>query len=164
MRSSYQRSLYELPLGSRRVVVRLRVRRYFCARQRCSRKTFVEQVPGLTERHRRASVGVAAVDRGGVGRSSGGPTVPRAAAGRGPDRLLQLLTAPGRAPRVLGGGRVLFRLSRSTWAARVCNRADPLLGVDAALELPGAVLLGAGRTDLSGVFLGEKPVRGTPAS
>jgi len=55
--SSYQRTLEERPLGSRPVVVRLRVRRYFCDRKRCSRKTFVEQVPGLTERHRRSSPG-----------------------------------------------------------------------------------------------------------
>lgn len=56
--SSYQRSRNERPLGSLRVVVQLRVRRYFCDRKRCSRKTFVEQVPGLTERHRRSSVGL----------------------------------------------------------------------------------------------------------
>ncbi|MGW4079106.1 hypothetical protein ACWELB_37505 [Streptomyces asiaticus] len=51
--SSYQRTLDERPLGSRRVVVQLRVRRYFCDRGSCSRRTFVEQVGGLTERHRR---------------------------------------------------------------------------------------------------------------
>ncbi|MFE5088645.1 transposase family protein [Streptomyces mirabilis] len=56
--SSYQRSLDERPLGSRRVVVRLRVRRYFCDRKWCSRRTIVEQVPGLTERHRRSSTGL----------------------------------------------------------------------------------------------------------
>ncbi|MDP9607816.1 hypothetical protein JOF35_000093 [Streptomyces demainii] len=50
--------LHERPLGSRRVVVRLRVRRYFCDRRSCSRGTFVEQVGGLTERHRRSSVGL----------------------------------------------------------------------------------------------------------
>ncbi|MGW1871583.1 transposase family protein [Streptomyces mauvecolor] len=32
--SSYQRRLDERPLGSRRVVVRLRVRRYFCDQKR----------------------------------------------------------------------------------------------------------------------------------
>ncbi|MFG3266332.1 transposase family protein [Streptomyces bobili] len=56
--SSYQRRLNKRPLGSRRVVVRLRVRRYFCDRKRCSRKTFAEQLPGLTERHRRSSTGL----------------------------------------------------------------------------------------------------------
>lgn len=48
----------ERPLGSRRVVVRLRVRRYFCDRRSCSCRTFVEQVGGLTERHRRSGIGL----------------------------------------------------------------------------------------------------------
>ncbi|MER6922101.1 ISL3 family transposase, partial [Streptomyces spiralis] len=39
-------------------MVRLRVHRYFCDRKSCSRKTFVEQVPGLSERHRRSSTGL----------------------------------------------------------------------------------------------------------
>ncbi|WP_408997276.1 transposase family protein [Streptomyces europaeiscabiei] len=63
--SAYQRSLEERPLGSRRVVVRLRVRRYFCDRKWCFRKTFVEQVPGLSERYRRSRTGLTA----GCGRS-----------------------------------------------------------------------------------------------
>ncbi|WP_420878361.1 hypothetical protein [Streptomyces sporangiiformans] len=33
MHSSYQRTLDERPLGDRRVMVRLRVRRYFCDQQ-----------------------------------------------------------------------------------------------------------------------------------
>lgn len=40
--STYQHALEERLLGSRRVIVRLRVRRYFCDRKSCSRKTFVE--------------------------------------------------------------------------------------------------------------------------
>ncbi|MER5403082.1 transposase family protein [Streptomyces sp. NPDC002599] len=56
--STYQRGLHERPLGLRRVIVRLRVRRYFCDRKSCSRRTFVEQVPGLSERHRRFSIGL----------------------------------------------------------------------------------------------------------
>ncbi|MET7698677.1 transposase family protein [Streptomyces sp. NPDC005485] len=46
--STYQRTLAERPLGSRRVVVRLRVRRCFCDRGSCSRTTFVERVLGLS--------------------------------------------------------------------------------------------------------------------
>ncbi|MGQ4389909.1 transposase family protein [Streptomyces sp. SAS_270] len=57
--STYQRTLAERPLGSRRVVVRLRVRRYFCDRGSCSRATFVEQVPGLSARYRLSSTGLA---------------------------------------------------------------------------------------------------------
>lgn len=54
----YQRTSDEEPLGSRQVKVRLRVQRYFCDRKSPSRKTFVEQVPGLPERHRRSSTGL----------------------------------------------------------------------------------------------------------
>ncbi|MDN3028359.1 hypothetical protein [Streptomyces sp. S.PB5] len=56
--SAYQRTLNERPLGTHRVLALLRVRRYFCDRKSCSRKTFVEQVPGLSERHRRSSTGL----------------------------------------------------------------------------------------------------------
>ncbi|MGW3956585.1 DUF6879 family protein [Streptomyces sp. NPDC004752] len=38
--STCQRALDERLLGPRRVVVRLRVRRYFCDRKSCSRRTF----------------------------------------------------------------------------------------------------------------------------
>lgn len=113
--SSHQRSLEERPLGSRRVVVRLRVRRYFCDRKQCSRKTFVEQVPGLTERHRRSSTGLTGWLRSIAVELGGRPAVRlcrrlRPAAGR--TRLLRLLTAPpvqSRAPRVLGVDEFTFR-------------------------------------------------------
>jgi len=42
------------------VVVWLTVRRFFCDHVDCSAYTFVEQVPGLTERHARRSVGLQA--------------------------------------------------------------------------------------------------------
>ncbi|MEU4497523.1 ISL3 family transposase [Streptomyces sp. NPDC023998] len=113
--STYQRTLDERPLGSRRVVVRLRVRRYFCDRKRCSRKTFVEQVPGLTERHRRSSTGLTGWLRSIAVELGGRPAARlcrslRLAAGR--TRLLRLLTAPpvqSRAPRVLGVDEFAFR-------------------------------------------------------
>ncbi|MGJ5756648.1 hypothetical protein FB563_8214 [Streptomyces puniciscabiei] len=83
--STYQRILDERPLGPRQVVVRLRVRRYVCDRKSCARKTFVEQVPGLSERHCRSSTGLAAVDRDRARRTSGRPAVPASADDRGPD-------------------------------------------------------------------------------
>lgn len=115
VQSTYQRTLDERPLGSRRVVVRLRVRRYFCDRKRCSRKTFVEQVPGLTERHRRSSTGLTGWLRSIAVELGGRPAARlcrslRLAAGR--TRLLRLLTAPpvqSRAPRVLGVDEFAFR-------------------------------------------------------
>lgn len=113
--SSYQRTLDERPLGSRPVVVRLRVRRCFCDRRSCSRRTFVEQVPGLSERHRRSSTGLTgwlrsiAVELGGLPAARLCRRL-RVAAGR--TRRLRLLTAPpvaDRAPRVLGVDEFAFR-------------------------------------------------------
>ncbi|MFK0111991.1 hypothetical protein [Streptomyces sp. NPDC091217] len=45
-------------MGFRRVIVRLRARRYLCDWKNCSRKTIVEQVPGLSERYRRSGAGL----------------------------------------------------------------------------------------------------------
>ncbi|MFI8187001.1 ISL3 family transposase [Actinacidiphila glaucinigra] len=113
--STYQRTLNERPLASRRVIIRLRVRRYFCDRRSCSRKTFVEQVPGLSERHRRSSVGLTWWLRSIAVELGGRPAARlcrrlRVVAGR--TRLLRLLTAPtvpDRAPRVLGVDEFAFR-------------------------------------------------------
>ncbi len=46
--SRYGRRLADLAIGGRRVVIRLAVRRFSCAVPGCKRKTFAEQVPGLT--------------------------------------------------------------------------------------------------------------------
>jgi hypothetical protein len=106
--STYQRTLHERPLGSRRVVVRLRVRRYFCDRKSRSRTTFVEQVPGLSARYRRSSTGLTGWLRSIAIELGGRPAARlcrrlRLTAGR--MRLLWLLKAPAVqdcAPRVLG--------------------------------------------------------------
>ena len=42
--SSYERRLTDAAVGGRRVVVRLRVRRFRCDAARCTRATFAEQV------------------------------------------------------------------------------------------------------------------------
>jgi hypothetical protein len=39
-------------------VLRLTVRRFFCDHIDCTARTFVEQVPGLTERNARRSIGL----------------------------------------------------------------------------------------------------------
>ncbi|MEU9545715.1 transposase family protein [Streptomyces mirabilis] len=132
--SSHQRSLDEQPLGSRRIVVRLRVRRYFCDRKQCSLKTFVEQVPGLTERHRRSSTGLTGWLRSIAVELGGRPAVRlcrrlRLAAGR--TRLLRLLTAPpfqSRAPRVLGVDEFAFRKGCTYGAVLVDVEAGRVVG------------------------------------
>jgi transposase len=73
--SSYLRFPADMPTAGRRVVVCLRVRRFFCPNASCGRLTFVEQVPGLTRRHSRrserlrqvlAAVGLALAGRAGA--------------------------------------------------------------------------------------------------
>ncbi|MFF4512548.1 transposase [Streptomyces mirabilis] len=127
--STYQRDLNERSLGSHRVIVRLQVRRYFCDRKTCSRKTFVEQVPGLSERHRRSSTRLTGWLRS-IAIELGGRPAARLCrrlhlvAGR--TRLLRLLTAPmvpDRAPRVLGVDEFAFR--------KGCTYGNVLVDVEA---------------------------------
>ncbi|MGY5012514.1 hypothetical protein ACWCY6_31240 [Streptomyces sp. 900105755] len=105
-------------MGSYRVIVRLRVHRYFCDRKSCSRKTFVEQVPGLSERHRRSSTGLTGWLRSIAIEFGGRPAARlrrlRLASGR--TRLLRLLAAPAvpdRAPRVPGVDESAFRFTEA---------------------------------------------------
>ena len=46
--SRYARRLADAAIGGRRVVIRLDVRRFFCPAGGCKRRTFAEQVEGLT--------------------------------------------------------------------------------------------------------------------
>jgi hypothetical protein len=49
-------SLADTAVGGQPVSIRLKVRRFVCARASCPRRTFVEQVDGLTIRYGRHSV------------------------------------------------------------------------------------------------------------
>jgi len=51
--SRYPRTLADAPNAGERVELRLRVRRFFCDNPVCSKGTFAEQVPELTERYAR---------------------------------------------------------------------------------------------------------------
>ncbi|MFD5734576.1 hypothetical protein ACFWIY_17315 [Streptomyces sioyaensis] len=53
MHGSYLRFPRDLPTAGKLVVVSLRVRRFVGRQESCPRKTFVEQVPGLTRRFNR---------------------------------------------------------------------------------------------------------------
>ncbi|WSF46303.1 ISL3 family transposase [Streptomyces sp. NBC_01356] len=48
---SYLRFPTDVPSAGRSVVLRLRVRRFTCRNAACGRRTFVEQIPGMTRRH-----------------------------------------------------------------------------------------------------------------
>ncbi|MEV6113006.1 ISL3 family transposase [Streptomyces sp. NPDC052109] len=109
--STYRRNLSERPFGGQKLVVRLQVRRFFCDRNSCARRTFVEQVDRLTERYRRFSLGLkewlttVAVER--LCRKL------NLAAGR--TCLVELLEeppAPEQAPRVLGVDEFALRRGR----------------------------------------------------
>ncbi|MEC3981991.1 ISL3 family transposase [Amycolatopsis sp. H20-H5] len=51
--SRYERRVADAAVAGRRLVIRLRVRRFFCAETACPAKTFAEQVTGLTQPYRR---------------------------------------------------------------------------------------------------------------
>ncbi|WP_254396457.1 ISL3 family transposase [Streptomyces sp. AC512_CC834] len=112
--STYWRTLAERPLAGKKLWIRLRVRRLFCDRARCRRTTFVEQVPGLSERYVRSSIGLkqwlrdVAVE---LGSRAGERLCRKLSIAAGRTRLLGLLEAPEvpeRAPRVLGVDEFTF--------------------------------------------------------
>ncbi|SCL29900.1 Transposase [Micromonospora pallida] len=67
----YVRRLADVRLGGHEVLVALTVRRFACVNSDCRRRTFVEQVPGLTRRHARHTV-LAAGDLEAVAVALGG--------------------------------------------------------------------------------------------
>lgn len=54
--SRYERRVADASVAGRRVVIRLRVRRFFCAEAACPAKTFAEQVSGLTQPYGRRTM------------------------------------------------------------------------------------------------------------
>ncbi|MBF9071906.1 ISL3 family transposase [Streptacidiphilus fuscans] len=106
--SSYWRTLADRPVGGAATSVRLRVRRFFCDRSRCRRRTFVEQVEDLTRRHERSTSGLRtwlAVVAAELGGRPAARLCRKLKVIAGRTRLLRLLQAPvvpERAPRVLG--------------------------------------------------------------
>jgi len=94
--SRYCRTLADVAVGGRPVLIGLSVRRLFCDAPGCGRRTFAEQVEGLTVRYqRRSSLLQHLVETAGV-----------LLAGRGGARLLRILKAP------LSRTSVLFQLMR----------------------------------------------------
>jgi transposase len=82
--SRYSRTLADAAIGGRQVEILLAVRRFFCAAPDCRRKTFAEQVDGLTRRYARKTPLLAGV----LGR------IAVALAGRAGSRLAADLSAP----------------------------------------------------------------------
>ncbi len=110
VRDRYQRRLADGPVGGLPVWIVLQVRRFNCAQADCARRTFVEQVPGLTVRRRRRTLPLQQLLHG-VGAALAGRAGVRLAARLAVDvsrstllRLLRNHPEPEliRAPRVLG--------------------------------------------------------------
>ncbi|MFI9006808.1 ISL3 family transposase [Actinosynnema sp. NPDC053489] len=80
----HRRTLKDVPVDGRQVVVHLRARRLVCSAPGCRRQTFREQVPDLVERHQRRTVRL-------VRQIS---QVARELCGRAAARLTDLLTMP----------------------------------------------------------------------
>jgi transposase len=107
--SWYCRTLADAALGGRPVAIALAVRRFFCAAPGCPRKTFAEQVEGLTARYARKTPLLAGM-LGSIAVALAGRAGSRLAAGLGipasRQALLRLVMAvpdPQAAPlRVLG--------------------------------------------------------------
>lgn len=109
--SRYCRTLADVAVGGRPVLIGLSVRRLFCDSPDCGRRTFAEQVEGLTVRYQRRSPLLQhLVEMAGV-----------LLAGRGGARLLQILRLP------LSRTSVLFHLMRLPLPSAAVPR---VLGVD----------------------------------
>ena len=108
MHSRYRRRVADAPIGGTPVVISLGVRRLFCDAPDCPKRTFAEQIPGLTSRYARRSVE--------LGRMLAG--VGLALAGRAAARL---------------GSRLGLATSRSTLLRMIRRLPDPPVGAVAVL-------------------------------
>jgi len=113
--SRYRRTLADAAVGGRPAVIVLAVRRFFCADPGCPRKTFAEQVDGLTSRYARKTPLLA----GMLG------SIAVALAGRAGSRLAARLGARLGVP---ASRQVLLRLVMATPDPQAA--APRVLGVD----------------------------------
>jgi transposase len=108
--SGYERRLLDTAVAGQETLIHLRVRRFFCTNAGCVKKTFAEQVPGLTTRYGRRTAGLARVLRAvalALGGRAGARLTGRLAAAVSRMTLIRFIRAlpePAviRAPAVLG--------------------------------------------------------------
>jgi transposase len=118
--SRYERRLLDTAAGGQETMIHLRVRRFFCRNEACGKKTFAEQVPGLTTRYGRWTNGLADALRAvalALGGRAGARLAGRLAAGVSRMTLIRLIRALpdpalSRAPDVLGVDEFALRRGR----------------------------------------------------
>jgi transposase len=108
--SRYERRLCDTAIAGREALIHLQVRRFLCGNGACRKKTFAEQVSGLTVRYGRRTVGLAGVLRAialALGGRAGARLASRLAASVSRMTLVRLIRALpdpvlAQAPAVLG--------------------------------------------------------------
>nr|WP_232784359.1 ISL3 family transposase [Carbonactinospora thermoautotrophica] len=108
--SRYERRLSDTAISGQETLIHLRVRRFFCRNDECEMKIFCEQVPGLTIRYGRRSVGLGEQVRAvglALGGRAGARLTHRLAAAVSRMTLLRMIRGlpdpiPAEAVRVLG--------------------------------------------------------------
>jgi transposase len=119
--SRYERHLLDTAIGGCGVMTCLVVRRFLCLSPECAKRTFAEQVSGLTSRHARRTPAVTAVLEAvalALGGRAGARLTGRLAAGVSRMTLLRLIRAmrgpaADKAPRVLGVEEFALRTGHS---------------------------------------------------
>ncbi|MGW3045526.1 ISL3 family transposase [Kitasatospora sp. NPDC001159] len=94
--SGYERRIGDTAVSGRELVLHLRVRRFFCDRAECGRRTFAEQIPGLTFRYGRCTVPLRKAREAvalALGGRAGARLAERLAVGIGRDALIRLIRA-----------------------------------------------------------------------
>ncbi|MFD8594994.1 ISL3 family transposase [Kitasatospora sp. NPDC059646] len=107
--SGYERRVSDTAVSGQELLLHLRVRRFFCDTAGCGKRTFAEQIPGLTFRYGRCTVPLRKVREAvalALGGRAGARLAERLSAGIGRDALIRLIRAlpdpADRRVRVLG--------------------------------------------------------------
>ncbi|MBT2404450.1 MULTISPECIES: ISL3 family transposase [unclassified Streptomyces] len=94
--SGYERHVSETAVCGQELVLHLRVRRFFCTAAECGKRTFAEQIPGLTFRYGRCTVSLRKVREAvalALGGRAGARLAERLSVGIGRDALIRLVRA-----------------------------------------------------------------------